>query len=156
MSISKKTTVQWGCLFGTCRVQPLAPGDRWSWPSAPTGPTSTRWGSPNPALFCIMSHHKTRLLIESSLYSEAKVIKACSLGGARQIYYLRSPKQSHNSTFKTPKIIDFWGYLSIHGNLFALPSIWASSLFPILKTHFHLPMHMTAGRGKVISHSPGY
>lgn len=28
-------------------------------------------------------------------------------------------------------------------------------LFPILKTHFHLPMHMTAGRDKVISHLLG-
>lgn len=35
-------------------------------------------------------------------------------------------------------------------------SVWARSLFPILKTHFHLPVHMTAGRGKVISHLPGY
>lgn len=76
-----------------------------------------------PALFCIMSQQKTRLLIVSSIYCSAKVIKACSLGGARQIYYLRRPKQSHNSPFKTPKIIDFWCYLSIHGNLFSLPSI---------------------------------
>lgn len=33
----------------------------------------------NPALFCIMSHHKTRLLVVSRLYSQAKVITSCSL-----------------------------------------------------------------------------
>lgn len=92
----------------------------------------------------------------SSLNGEANAIKACSVGGARQIYYLKGSKQAHNGPFTTPLTIDFRGYLSIHGNLFSPPIIRATSLFPILKTHFHLPMHMTAGRGKVISHLPGY
>lgn len=92
----------------------------------------------NPALFCIMYHPKSRLLIVSSLYSWAKVIKACSLGGARQIHYLRRHQQSHNSPFKTPKIIDFWSYRGIHGNLFSFLSLWASSPFSNSENSFSL------------------
>lgn len=86
----------------------------------------------------------------------AKAIKACSVGGARQMYYLKRSKQAHNGPFSTPLTIDFLGHLSIHGNLFSARITRATSPFPILKTHFHLSMHMTAGRGKVISHLPGY
>lgn len=88
--------------------------------------------------------------------TKPKSLKPASRGGARKMYYLRMSKQLHNGLFKTPTIIDFWGYRCIHGNLFSLPATWARSLFPILKTHFHFPMHMTAGRGNVISHLPGY
>lgn len=93
------------------------------------------WFKSSPVL---PSHHKTRLLIESSLYGSAKVIKACSLGGARQIYYLRGPKQLHNSPFKTPKVIDFGGYLRIHGNMFSLPFRLSAFSFSNSKNSFSL------------------
>lgn len=72
-------------------------------------------------------------------------------------YYCRRSKQLHKSPFKAPWIIDFlqlplypWQSLLFLFNPSQFP------FFPILKTHFHLPMHMTAGWGKVISHLPGY
>lgn len=99
---------------------------------------------------------RNRPLIVNSLSSWSEVIKVLSVAGTRQNYYLKSSKQWHKSPFKTPRTIDFCGCLRIHGDLFSLPSIWATSPFPILKTHFHLPMHMAAGWGKVISHLPAY
>lgn len=105
----------------------------------------------------IISCHKNKLgHCVGRLNAFAKTIKACSVGGAKQMYYVKRSKQAHNGPFSTPLTIDFWGNLSIHGNLFSARITPATSPFPILKTHFHLSMHMTAGRGKVISHLPGY
>lgn len=74
------------------------------------------------------------------------------LAGAKPTYSLKRSEQSHLGPSEMG--------LSIPG----APYPWWSFLcfyqvshfsFPVLKTNFHLPMHMAASWGKVISHMPG-
>lgn len=44
-STSRRTTAPWVCPCGTRLDPPGEAGTRWSWPSALTGPTSTRWAN---------------------------------------------------------------------------------------------------------------
>lgn len=59
---------------------------------------------------------------------------------------MRRTKQSHNGPFITPTIIDLVALVSMV--ICSLLSIWAGSIFLILRTHFHFPMHdCWLGRG---------
>lgn len=103
---------------------------------------STYWPNFYQVILFCMAHYKRRLLIVHSL----------SL-----YYHLGSNWQGQNNHSLANLE---WDYRFLR----LPPSPWWSFSFfyqvsqfsfPVLKTNFHLPMHMAAGWGKVISHMPG-